>query len=544
MELATGAVVDRYTIEGLLGQGGMAVVYRARHNQLGTLHAVKVLQISTPSIRERLLLEGRVQAALRHVNIVAVTDVIDVGGNPGLVMELIQGLSLEQLLNKTPLTLEQADELARGIIAGVGEAHRLGLIHRDLKPGNVMLQTTATGLVPKVTDFGLAKLLSTPESGGSATRTGSTMGTPCFMAPEQIRDAKTADKRADIYSLGAILYELVTNRRAFEQADIIAIFNAVSKGDYPPPRSLVPNIPARMEAAIVGALKVDRDARIPDCETLLAIWTGEAPKQRFDAPRGPWSVELLKSVTDEASRSQAPASRPAKSEATWGDVANVGAPAATIDLRGTLAPAEPAPESVLGWEKPRPYRWWIAGAVGIFAVIAVPIGLVAAVGLGAGLVLTSRGAVEPPPRQLIAPPIAAPTVPAPVVAAPALVPAPAPAPALAPALAPAPDPIVPRPHDASPPPADLAPVDPPKPPPVRDPPATGVSVAITGDATRVTLIRDGKEYPVPGKVPPGSYTIQAVFPASPPVSAGSVTVIDGQPVTVSCGAAFQKCKSR
>jgi len=182
MQLEPGEVVDRYVIEQKIGQGGMAVVYRARHSQLGTLHAIKVLQVPALAIRDRLLLEGRAQATLRHPNIVNVTDVIDVHGAPGLVMELVEGPSLDDLLARVQLTIPQVDELARGILAGVAEAHRHGLIHRDLKPANVMLKPTGTGFVPKVTDFGLAKVLSADEGPGR-TQSNVAMGTPAYMAP-------------------------------------------------------------------------------------------------------------------------------------------------------------------------------------------------------------------------------------------------------------------------------------------------------------------------------------------------------------------------
>ncbi len=536
MQLAAGTVVDRYTIEGPLGQGGMAVVYRARHNQLGTLHAVKVLQVSTPSIRERLLQEGRVQAVMRHPNIVSVTDVIDVNGSPGLVMELIQGVSLEQLLNRAPLTLEQADELARGIIAGVAEAHRLGLIHRDLKPGNVMLQTTASGLIPKVTDFGLAKVLSADDSKGTTTRSGVTMGTPCFMAPEQIRDAKSADKRADVFSLGAILYELVTNRRAFEQPDIVGIFNAVTTGDFIPPTTLVPGLPESMNQAILGALKVNRDERIQDCDQLLATWTGKVAVGQA-IPRGPWSDELLKSVTEEASRSGQPTAVPPKSEATWGDG---GSPApATLNPdpqpRASVAPKSSGPESDLGWAPPQRRVPWVVVGVVVVLVALVGAGLVGVSVVGLGFAWATQ-ADAPKPDAIVTVPPAVLVPPEPVVVVdPVVEPPPV-------AIVTPPPPVhvaTPVRHDPVPKPPELPP-NPPEPTP--KPVVAGMKVSVEGDATKVKLVRDGREYDVPGSVPAGTYTILATFPASQPVSAGNVTVTDG-PVKLSCGAAFQKCRS-
>src|SRR5688500_7635502 len=206
--IQSGTVIDRYTVESLVGEGGMAVVFRVRHNTLGTLHALKVLTLSSRQIRERLKQEGQFQAKLQHPNVVAVTDVIDLGGTDALIMEYVDGPSLDALMRRQRLTIAQADELADGILAGVGEAHRLGYVHRDLKPGNVLLKVTAQGYLPKVTDFGLAKSFGEGSDPGRAqTRTGSTMGTPHYMSPEQVRDSKNVGPRSDIFSLGALLYK-------------------------------------------------------------------------------------------------------------------------------------------------------------------------------------------------------------------------------------------------------------------------------------------------------------------------------------------------
>ncbi len=296
MSLSAGSLVDgRYTVESLLGKGGMATVYRVRHNQLHSAHALKILDLPAASIRERLLAEGRVQATLQHRNIVAVTDVVTVSGAPGLIMELIEGPSLDELLQEHRLTFDQADQLARGIIAGVGAAHRHGRVHRDLKPANVMLQVTREGLIPKVADFGLAKVLTADGDGAGRTRSGLAMGTPPYMAPEQIRDAKNVDHRADIFSLGAILYELVCRRRAFVGGDMLAIFNNVSNGVFVPAREIVPELPERMERAIDGALRTELEARIGSCDELLAIWKGEVwvPDEAEAPPAGPWTGTII-----------------------------------------------------------------------------------------------------------------------------------------------------------------------------------------------------------------------------------------------------------
>ncbi|MCB9688598.1 MAG: protein kinase [Alphaproteobacteria bacterium] len=315
MDLAAGTVVDRYTVQSVLGEGGMAVVYLCRHNQLGTMHALKVLTMSSRTIRERLVQEGRVQALLRHPNVVAVTDIIMLNGAPGLVMEYIEGPSLDDLLGQGPLTYDQIDALAEGILQGVAHAHAQGMVHRDLKPANIMLALEGHTLVPKVTDFGLAKLVE-GNDGRAATRTGSTMGTPHYMSPEQVSDSKNVDGRTDVFALGAVLYEMCCNTRAFNGADLLQIFKAVAEARYTPPRELRSDLPDRMERAIVGALEPDRDKRIQSVNELLAVWKGQAMHAGAtepQAPAGPFSAEFVRSLKAHSGE-KAPS---VPSQATW-----------------------------------------------------------------------------------------------------------------------------------------------------------------------------------------------------------------------------------
>ncbi len=276
MALAPGTVVDRYTVDSVLGQGGMAVVYKVKHNQLGSWHALKVLTISSDSIRQRLVQEGRVQASLAHPNIVAVTDILDVNGAPGLVMEYITGSSLDHLIVQNKPDAAEAERLFRGILSGVTHAHALGVVHRDLKPANVMLFTGGGQLIPKVADFGLAKAVADDSGGGMGqTRSGVAMGTPAYMAPEQIRDAKNVDERADVFSLGCILYELFVGKPPFAGPDLLTIFNLVASGEFTPIDSLVPDVPAHIKNAIDGCLQVDRDRRLASGEAISKVLDGE-----------------------------------------------------------------------------------------------------------------------------------------------------------------------------------------------------------------------------------------------------------------------------
>lgn len=249
----------------------MAAVYLVQHNTLESLHAFKVLTQSGGRMRERMIQEGKVQASLRHPNVVAVTDVLEVGSDLGLLMEYVDGPTLQQWLTTNTPPLEQALELFGCILGAVSRAHRAGIIHRDLKPANVLMAREDGAWVPRVADFGLAKALDEGTDSLGQTRTGTAMGTPSYMPPEQIRDSKNVDERGDVFALGCILYELVCGRLAFNGGDLLEIFNAVARGAYEPPEQVVEGLPPSVCRAIHGSLRVDRDQRIPDCDTLAMV---------------------------------------------------------------------------------------------------------------------------------------------------------------------------------------------------------------------------------------------------------------------------------
>jgi len=284
-ELELGRQLERYTVERRLGSGGMGTVYLVRHTVLGSSHALKVLHRISASVRQRLIREGRAQSSLKHPNVLAVTDVVTVDGAPGLIIEHVEGPSLADLLREGPLDLQTADAIAQGILLGVAAAHRAGIVHRDLKPANVLLVPTEDGFLPKVSDFGLAKQL---ESGDpQLTRSEGPMGTPSYMAPEQIRDASRADARSDIFSLGAILYELVTGQRAFDGLDPITIYEQIRSGSYEPADRIHAGLPPHMGRTIRKALERDPDDRFADCDALLQAWRGEKAVPRRPLNRGP-----------------------------------------------------------------------------------------------------------------------------------------------------------------------------------------------------------------------------------------------------------------
>ncbi len=343
----------------------MAVVYLARHNQLGSLHAVKVLTLPTPAVQARLLQEGRAQSALRHSNVVAVTDVVDLGGSPGLVMEYVEGPSLRRLLQERLLEIHQIDHVARGILRGVAAAHRHGLVHRDLKPSNILVAVQDGSLVPKITDFGLTKVLGQgPVDGSIETRAGLPMGTPSYMAPEQIVDASRVDERADVFALGAILYEMVVGKRAFYGSDVVETYQRVKTGTYRDAQELKGDIPDRMLDAIRGALVVDRDKRIPDVATLLETWRGGVAVT--DRPTDPWGSVLLDDILalgqqeTRADLPLGPTFTPDGSSETWADQDPIEQTPATL-----LVPTPPPPE---------PRSPWRAGAVLALVAVALAFG--------------------------------------------------------------------------------------------------------------------------------------------------------------------------
>ncbi len=346
MQLNPGTVIGRYTVEEMIGEGGMATVYRVQHNELHAAYALKVLNLVSDAIQRRLVQEGRVQARLRHPNILPVTDILDIGGRPGLIMEYVDGPSLEIKLATHHLSLDEADELALGILSAVAFAHSQGVVHRDLKPANILLADYGGDLIPKVADFGLVKVLGDDDS-LHKTRSGIGIGTPCYMAPEQALDAAHVDERADVFSLGAILYELVCGRRAFHGPNTVAIIIRIAAGQFTPPEELRPDLPKRMLNAIHGAMQIDRNLRIQDSQTLREVWRGKKDWRAPAAPAAPdatWSDEDLLGPADAGVAGLQDIIRSiAEQNAVEGPPPTLAAPAASISEPARQVGLGPAP---------------------------------------------------------------------------------------------------------------------------------------------------------------------------------------------------------
>jgi serine/threonine protein kinase/tetratricopeptide (TPR) repeat protein/class 3 adenylate cyclase len=259
--IAPGARLGPYEVVGLVGEGGMGRVYRARDPRLSRDVALKVLHASsaTGASSERFGREARAASALNHPNIVTIYDIGESGGVAFIAMEYLSGGSVRERLAEGRLTLDEALELAAPIAQGLAAAHARGVVHRDLKPGNIMI--TADGS-PKIVDFGLAKLdvrTDVPEPTGRPeplTAAGAIFGTAAYMSPEQAR-GRPADYRSDLFSFGVLLYELVTGHRPFERGSAAETVAAILKEQPPPASALNPLVPPPLEWAIERCLAKD-----------------------------------------------------------------------------------------------------------------------------------------------------------------------------------------------------------------------------------------------------------------------------------------------
>ncbi len=295
--MAPGTTLERYVIEGRLGAGGMGIVYRARHAILGSLHAIKVVRPGTGDA-DRMLDEARAQACLAHPNVLPVTDVLPFDGGLAIVMEHIaEGRNLQMLLREGPLALDLLDRLANQIFAGVDAAHTAGLLHRDLKPANILLHTVDNAHVARIADFGLVQNLGGVEQAGDPQ---ATMGTPGYAAPEQLLGSAPLDVRADVFSLGATLFEMLTGQRAFGKVDSITRFAEAQLTERPRVTHLRRDAPPRMADAIEAALQWDRARRPATVVALAAAWRGHplAPPQRVQAAAHPTLDQFLEHPED------------------------------------------------------------------------------------------------------------------------------------------------------------------------------------------------------------------------------------------------------
>ena len=281
----------RYLLERRLGQGGMGVVFQARHIFLKTSHAIKVilpdLVGNDPMLTTRFRQEALAAAAIRHQNIIAVTDFGVVRGTmPFLVMEFVRGRSLQDILTtERVMSPQRAWEFISAIASGVGAAHKQNIVHRDLKPLNIMVQDDAPiAEAVKILDFGLAKIKSGELLGSFVqAQTSGLMGSPFYMAPEQWSDEEP-DARADIYSLGVILYQMLAGEVPFKGSSIPSIMK--KHLTMPPPsfQSMGASIPPAIEAVVRHSLEKEVESRIDSVATFLKELHAAMNSQTVAAP--------------------------------------------------------------------------------------------------------------------------------------------------------------------------------------------------------------------------------------------------------------------
>jgi serine/threonine protein kinase len=282
-ELQPGMIIrNKYEILGRIGIGGMGVVYRGRHLTFNEVCAIKIVNdaiAGDANFLQRFQTEAVVTRKLRHPNAVRVDDFdYTDDGRPFIVMELVEGKNIGEILHQEgPLRPPRAVRIATQAARALGVAHKLGIVHRDIKPGNIILTTDEQGQeTAKVLDFGIAKLL---ESAGDAkpgmTMTGMMVGTPLYMSPEQFMGKKAGDDidgRTDIYSLGVVLYQMVTARLPFEGDTIYSLMMQHMEGNPRPPHELVPelNIPESLSRVILKAIDKSRANRFQTAEEFIA----------------------------------------------------------------------------------------------------------------------------------------------------------------------------------------------------------------------------------------------------------------------------------
>jgi serine/threonine protein kinase len=251
-------LIPGYEILGVVDQGGMGVVYRARQTELGRTVAIKMISgiRLAPTQLKRFKAEAEAAARVQHPNLVQIFEVGQVNGRPFFSMEFLEGGNLAQEVSRARPTPDHAAEMVETLARAIHTAHERGIVHRDLKPSNVML--TAAG-IPKITDFGLAKRL---DDDSGHTRTGEILGTPSYMAPEQAGGKKDSIGPAtDVYALGAILYELLAGRPPFKGDNPLESLRLVTTTEPAPPSKWMPAVPPELEAICLKCLEKEPGRR-------------------------------------------------------------------------------------------------------------------------------------------------------------------------------------------------------------------------------------------------------------------------------------------
>ncbi len=306
--LKAGQEVGRYRIERMLGRGATGVVYEASHVVVGRRVALKCLfphMAVQPVQVQRLFREAQIAAKVEHPNVVQVYD----GGRHGdtfyLAMEFLEGRAFSELIEEGRRPVREIVDIVAQVMSGVAAVHDEGVVHRDLKPDNIYMQMIPEDPlhpgIPKVLDFGVSKLKEQGGVSSKLTAMGMVMGTPYYMAPEQVTDTSGVDQRADVYSLGVILYEALSTELPYKGNSVIEIFTQAQEGRPVPIRQLRPEVPPALEALIARAMCPDKEARYASVHEMKAaleaieLDAAQAPEEWADVSQ-PWMLDKSSGV--------------------------------------------------------------------------------------------------------------------------------------------------------------------------------------------------------------------------------------------------------
>jgi eukaryotic-like serine/threonine-protein kinase len=292
VELSAGTLVaEKYRIDGVLGRGGMGVVYAAQHVVTGKHVAIKCLdaRLANASASARFIREAQAACRIAHPNVVDVYDIGRYQHQHFMVMERLRGETLRSRIKGGALAPEQVLPLIERVLEAIAVAHENGVIHRDLKPDNIFI---CKGEVPKIVDFGISKLVQ-PEMDPSLTKTGMVVGTPAYMAPEQLEGRADIDHRCDIYALGLILYEALTGKHPYYAPTYNAIVVKVATERPEPISVLEPAISPALESVVMKAMAKKADDRFSSATEMLQALRAGTPVAREPVKRRSWRPALM-----------------------------------------------------------------------------------------------------------------------------------------------------------------------------------------------------------------------------------------------------------
>ena len=354
MEQENENVVGQYILETMIGRGGMAEVWRAKHMHLGNLVAIKFLSArfaGDPELEARFLNEGKSQAQLQHPNLVSATDFLQVDGRSYLVMQLIDGINLEQTIAEKggPLDLQQVHEISWDVLSVLDFAHANGVVHRDVKPSNILIDHTGHVYL---TDFGIALVLTEERR---ITRAEMSVGTPDYMSPEQIMRPKAVDSRADIYSFGCVLYAMLTGGPPFgvEGSTEFYVKDCHVRTAPPPIRDLNPSLSPQIEAVVLKCLEKDPADRFQTCGEVMRALDAAMRGEELQAQTTPTAKAFVAQAPGAAvGRGATMTEQPAFTNSRPGGFVGVATPPPNIPPPVMAPPRAPVAEAPPAYTAP------------------------------------------------------------------------------------------------------------------------------------------------------------------------------------------------